>query len=619
MTPLKIRTKVIVLLSAVFLVFALVEWGVGEELLLPRFEQIERDNALTAMKRIDAGVTQALEVLQVSATDWGNWADTYRFMLDHNADFAAQNLNPVSMRQLHLTALAFIDLQGNIIWSHSMDPESSAPLPLDLLARSELPADLPWLQNLRSSAAAYSLIGTNHGVLLAAVAPILDGFGHGPSRGLVLMGRLLTAAEIAEIGTKAHTAVAVVAQRPASAVVSDEHTTHVFKAFTDLYGRAILTLRVDVPRTIIANARTTVNSAMGFTIGAAVAGLLFMLLVLNRTVFDPLAHVTRHAVAIGAGDDLSPRLNLQRSDEIGALAREFDRMVAQVAESRRQLIDHSFHAGMAEFSRGVLHNIGNAMTPLSVRLAKLQERLRAAPLADVERALCECSRGQVAAERQADLDQFLRLASGELAEHIKAADADVGMMIRQAAMVQNALSERLPSTHAPTVLESVELPAMIHQSLEIVPDVWRERIDIELERSLQLVGPVRIARTVLRLVLQNLIINAAEAVRAGGRERGSVHFSAALLCEGGREQLQIQCRDDGVGIAAANLQRVFERGYSTKGGSANSGIGLHWCATAVNALGGRIWASSAGLGHGTTIHLVMPVSTPETPAATIAA
>ena len=47
----------IVLLSAVFLVFALIEWGVGEMLLLPRFEQIERDNAATAMKRIDAGVT----------------------------------------------------------------------------------------------------------------------------------------------------------------------------------------------------------------------------------------------------------------------------------------------------------------------------------------------------------------------------------------------------------------------------------------------------------------------------------------------------------------------------------------------------------------------------------
>ncbi len=52
---LNIRAKVIVLLSAVFLVFALVEWCVGEMLLLPRFEQIERDNAATAMKRMEAG------------------------------------------------------------------------------------------------------------------------------------------------------------------------------------------------------------------------------------------------------------------------------------------------------------------------------------------------------------------------------------------------------------------------------------------------------------------------------------------------------------------------------------------------------------------------------------
>ena len=81
-------------------------------------------------------------------------------------------------------------------------------------------------------------------------------------------------------------------------------------------------------------------------------------------------------------------------------------------------------------------------------------------------------------------------------------------------MVQTALSERLPSSHARTVMESVELPAIIHQSLEIVPDDRRELIDIELDRSLQTVGSVWTARTVLRLVIQNLIINSAEAVRA---------------------------------------------------------------------------------------------------------
>src|SRR2546429_9895450 len=77
------------------------------------------------------------------------------------------------------------------------------------------------------------------------------------------------------------------------------------------------------------------------------------------------------------------------SDEIGVLARELDRMVARVAESRTQLVDQSFQAGFAELAKGVLHNLGNAMTPIGVRLASLRERLRAAPGEDAEQAGAE--------------------------------------------------------------------------------------------------------------------------------------------------------------------------------------------------------------------------------------
>ena len=615
------------LLSAVFLVFALVEWCVGEMLLLPRFEQIERDNAVTAMKRIDAGVTLALDGLQVSVNDWGNWADTYRFMQDHNKEFSEENLSPIAMKQLHITALAFIDLQGKFVWSYSQDPLTSEPISLDLFADGSLPADSPWANNLREATSGHALIPTNHGVLLAAVAPILDGYGHGPVRGLVVMGRILTTREIAAIGAKAQTVVAVTTMRtvgrpvgpflPNAAapgertqIVADPLNTQVYQVFNDIYGQPIMTLRVDVPRTITANARTTVNAAMAFTIGAAVAVLLLTLIALNSTVFAPLALVTKHATVIGAGADLTTRLNLKRSDEIGTLAQEFDRMVGKVAESRRQLIDNSFQAGMAEFSRGVLHNIGNAMTPLSVRIVKLQEQLQAAPTADVERALAECGEVDTRPERQADLDEFLRLACGELAAIIKAAEVDVGMMARQAGMVQTALAERLPSSHARTVMESVELPAMIHQSLEIVPDHCRDLIDIELDRSLQVVGSVWTARTVLRLVIQNLIINAAEAVRAANSGRGTVRFTATIQPENGQDMLLLECQDSGCGIEPNNIERVFERGFSTKHGKGNSGIGLHWCATAINALGGRMWASSSGLGQGATLHLTVPIAPP---------
>ena len=108
---MKIRAKVVALLAAVFVALTFVEWGVGQALLLPRFEEIELDNARTAMKRIDYGVNQSLNEIGVSAADWGNWKDTYEFIRDHNPQFEQDNLSEAAMKQLRLTALAFVDFE----------------------------------------------------------------------------------------------------------------------------------------------------------------------------------------------------------------------------------------------------------------------------------------------------------------------------------------------------------------------------------------------------------------------------------------------------------------------------------------------------------------------------
>lgn len=632
---MKIRAKVAALLAAVFVALTFVEWGVGQALLLPRFEEIELDNARTAMKRIDYGVNQSLNEIGISADDWGNWKETYEFIRDRNPQFVQDNLSAAVMKQLRLTALAFVDLNGDFVLSQSFDPTSGEIRPLELFPQESLPDNFIWRKNLLSGLPARGLITSDEGVLFAAVGPILDGSGRGPWRGMVLMGRLLTDAEVVAIGSRAQTQVKLAAVRGdlgADSILKlngetlaneniaiNGDTTEVLRVFNDVYGAPAIALRVEVPRTIIQGARTTVNYVLAFTVGAAVVVLLILLVSLDRTVLAPLARVTRQAVRIGAGDDLTARLNLERRDEIGALATEFDRMVAKVAESRRQLVDHSFDAGKSEVSRGVLHNIGNAMTPLRVRVAKLQSRLRAAPTIDVERALAE--RGQEAdgSPRQAAFDEFLRLASSEMTGVIRGAAGDVDVITRQAEIVQSALHEQSLTSRAPTVIEAAELPAIIEQSLEIVPDRCRELVTIEIDPSVKAVGTVPMARTMLRQVVQNLIINAAEAVRAAGRNHGIVRFSARLDRDGELSKLFLDCADTGIGISAENLERVFEKGYSTKLEHGNMGIGLHWCATSVNALGGRIWATSGGHDRGATFHLVIPVPIPATEASAQAA
>jgi two-component system, NtrC family, sensor kinase len=610
-----IRLKVIALIGAIFAILVWAEVLVERQVVMPSFVELERGDAQTAMKRIVYGLDRTLTELELLATDWGNWADTYRFVEDHNSAFVAANISNIALRQLNVNMLLIVDREGGLVQARDLDLQSDLPLGLELTSHSALPADFPWGAALRSGTAARGLLRTSHGILLLAAAPVLDGHGNGPSRGMVVIGRLLSPEVIGSLGAQAQVMLAMLPPDPSTAteqVLETDNLTHVYRAFNDLYARPVMTLRVDVPREITARGHRAVAYASACLIAAAVIVLLLLVLVLNRVILNPLARLTRHAVALGEDRDLTTRLELHRGDEIGVLARELDRMMERVAESRMQLVDQSFQAGFAELAKGVLHNLGNAMTPISVRLASLTDRLRAAPTVEAEQAVAELRRGVADPERSADLEEFLRLACKELATTVRSTQEDVATMTRQASVIQTALTEQLRSTRNEHVIEPVRLTELLTQSLEIVPDACRARLSIEQDETVRRVGVIRVARTVLRLILQNLIINAADAVRDAGKERGTLRLSAAIVRDAERQQLHLQCIDDGVGIPAENLERVFEKGFTTKSPETNHGIGLHWCANAVGALGGRIWAASDGPGRGAALHLLVPLTTRDT-------
>src|SRR5216684_4165606 len=342
---------------------------------------------------------------------------------------------------------------------------------------------------------------------------------------MVIMGRLLTPAQVRMIGAQAQASLTLLRDHLSTGgeeIAETDASTQIFKSFEDVYGKPLMTFRVDVPRRITERGQAAVTYASLYLVGAAVTVLLLLVVALNRIVLKPLARVTRHAVAVGEGTDLSARLSLPGQDEIAQLAREFDRMVERVAESRSQLIDQSFQAGFAELAKGVLHNLGNAMTPIGVRLTSLRDRLRSAPTEDAELAVAELARGEVDPARRADLEEFVRLACVELASAVKGVASDVEVMSRQTSIVQTALSEQMRATRNEHVVESVRLPEILAQALEVVPDAARQLLVIDADNSLAKVGVVKVARTVLRLVLQNFIINAADAVRESGKPQGSL-------------------------------------------------------------------------------------------------
>jgi signal transduction histidine kinase len=73
----------------------------------------------------------------------------------------------------------------------------------------------------------------------------------------------------------------------------------------------------------------------------------------------------------------------------------------------------------------------------------------------------------------------------------------------------------------------------------------------------------------------------------------------------GDRGLRVSVQDEGEGIPAQNLTRIFAHGFTTR--EAGHGFGLHSCALAARQMGGTLTAHSDGPGKGAIFTLELPV------------
>jgi diguanylate cyclase len=328
-----IRWKVTTLIATLFVALGVTAILVARYVLMPSFATLEHSEAEVAMRRIQFAVDRTFAQLALSVASWGNWTDAWRFAQDHNQRFVTEQVTAAGLRNLKINTLIFSDPSGHFIASETLDLETDKPLDLDFTSRQMLTPDFPWRADFRDGRPAQGFLQTNRGILMAAAAPVLDGFGNGPARGMVIIGRLLSPREVEEIGAQAQAALATVAPLNLGRqdrIAETGSVIQVYRSFDDVYGRPILTLRVDMPREITRRGYAAVYYAFAYLMIAAVMIVVLLVVLLNRAVVNRLARVTRHAVAIGEGADPTTRLDFEGRDEIAVLAREFDRMVAHV-------------------------------------------------------------------------------------------------------------------------------------------------------------------------------------------------------------------------------------------------------------------------------------------------
>src|SRR5215210_6260427 len=146
-----------------------------------------------------------------------------------------------------------------------------------------------------------------------------------------------------------------------------------------------------------------------------------------------------------------------------------------------------------------------------------------------------------------------------------------------------------------------DLNVLVHGIAELVSRDL-EQHDVVLALNLQepepwaLVDPVSIEQ-----VIHNLVQNAADAVQAAPRGQRSVAISTMVE----KDEAVVRVTDQGPGIPAADLPRIFEPFYTTK--PDGMGLGLSLCERLVGAAGGRIEAENQS-GGGAVFTVRLPLA-----------
>ena len=280
---------------------------------------------------------------------------------------------------------------------------------------------------------------------------------------------------------------------------------------------------------------------------------------------------------------------------------------AKLEQVHKQLLETSRRAGMAEIATSVLHNVGNVLNSVNVASSCVADSLRNSKAASLSKVVA------LLREHEADLGHFItndpkgKQLPGYLAQlagHLAGEQADaldkLDRLQKNIEHIRDIVAMQQNYAKTSGVLESLPIVDLVEDAVRMNVGSM-ERHNIKMLREYSETPPVLVDKHKVLQILVNLISNAKHACKDS--EKPDKQIIMRVVNE--KERIRISVIDNGVGIPAENMTRIFNYGFTTK--KDGHGFGLHNGALAAKEMGGSLAAFSEGPGWGATFTLELPL------------
>jgi signal transduction histidine kinase len=357
---------------------------------------------------------------------------------------------------------------------------------------------------------------------------------------------------------------------------------------------------------------------------------------LQRLISAPILSLAACAQRVAGQKDYSVRAPKLAEDEVGRLTDAFNQMLetiqsndvalrkanqeleseieerartqAEIETLHKQLLLTSRQAGMAEVATGVLHNVGNVLNSVNVSITLIEEQLQRSEVASLVKTagLLETHAGSLARYLTEDakgklVPGFIIQLGKQLEQEYRLIGKEHAELVRNLEHIKEIVTMQQSYATVSGVLEKVALPSLVDDALRFHSGAL-ERHGIQVLRQYSDVPQLTIDKHKALQILVNLVHNAKYALDEAGPAEKKLTVGIFPL---GDRRVRVTVGDNGVGIAAENLTRIFSHGFTTRKGG--HGFGLHSGANAAREMGGFLSAASDGPGQGSVFTLELPV------------
>jgi len=303
----------------------------------------------------------------------------------------------------------------------------------------------------------------------------------------------------------------------------------------------------------------------GVAFGSVAIALGFILaFVISARVTRPVEQLARAARAVADGDWDVHVDDVRTTGEIKVLADAFDTMTRQLVDHRDRLVQAERVAAWRELARRLAHELKNPLFPLRITIDNLR-RAKSLPPGEFDEVFDESL-------------TTLQTGLGNL-------NTVIGRFSDFAKMPA-------PEFAQVSINDIVEQTASLFRAQLASPGHPPVTLTLDLDASL---GAMRGDGEQLRRVVQNLLLNAIDAMPQGGAIR--------IVTRRDGEVVRIDVADTGQGMTEEERRRLFAPYYTTK--QHGTGLGLAIVQSVVADHGGKIWVESER-GRGAIFHIELP-------------